>query len=455
MVRSTAPVVNPTALVLGITPPLAGGPSTIESGGEGSNPLNLMYSAREGRGGGGGSSSAPTSRNPRVSKGGAWGEDDFSEAARASRLRTRLSKWERGGAGALADELPLLEASGDGDGSGEGGRPNGVMVVNGGQNVPASVRNTFSSFLSGAFGGGGGLSSLSGRGASDGESGGKFFRTTVLVPNERSKSMEQTYRVARRREINELTMRMGVGAVGGVLGEMEAAFVQQTKVAASEQASEDAAVTTPEAVAAEPAISDDKSEVVASFANSDTPTSADTAPSDALKTDAPSEPTPEPSAAERMWEDWGKRLEGWTTVRQIADRALGNALAASVAPSQSLDSTKVAWQSVHDAWAAQRASREVRRAWLQSTSKGAFKDKDMDEKEDLDELADIETDEIVDRVKRDPDLDQHEQRLLSCIVDSGKNSPHSAYRASPTDIRNRNSHDADVVQSSPSAGTYD
>jgi hypothetical protein len=65
---------------------------------------------------------------------------------------------------------------------------------------------------------------------------------------------------------------------------------------------------------------------------------------------------------------------------------------------------------VHGAWAAQRGARDVRKAWAGGAG----------EKEDVaDDAPAGEADELVERVKSDPDLDQHEQRLLGCIVDAG------------------------------------
>jgi hypothetical protein len=342
--RAAAHVAHPTVLVFGCTPPLAGAGAGIDEP-PAPSIVNLLTAAR----GAGGSGPAP----PRA-RSGAWGEDDAGDAARAARLRVRLRKWERGGTGALADELPALDAE-----EGEPAPPRGMVVLGGaGGGLPGAL----SSLLRGA---GGGRRPVE-------DAGGRFFRSAVLVPRVREAERERACRVARRREINELTMRMGVGAVGGVLSRMEDRPAEETP--AAEGAADDAT------------------------------TAAADAPLDA-----------EPSAAARMWDDWGRRLEAWTTVRQIADRALGAALAGG-APAGVLEPTGVAWGAVHAAWAAQRGARDVRKAWAGGAG----------EKEDVaDDAPAVEADELVERVKSDPDLDQHEQRLLGCIVDAG-GSPISA-----------------------------
>ena len=133
-----------------------------------------------------------------------------------------------------------------------------------------------------------------------------------------------------------------------------------------------------------------------------------------------------------MWESWGQRIEEWAGVKRIADRAVGSVVgditadvAAAKRDKAALDPTFVPWSVVQQAWAAQRASKELRKSWMRETSGKTT----TLEKEDAEELGRAEreaaaVDEVVERVKQDPELDQHEQRLLSCIVDSGMLSPH-------------------------------
>jgi hypothetical protein len=46
---------------------------------------------------------------------------------------------------------------------------------------------------------------------------GKFFRASVILPRSRDQGAERECRMTRRREVNELAMRLGVGGIGGVL----------------------------------------------------------------------------------------------------------------------------------------------------------------------------------------------------------------------------------------------
>src|SRR5258708_28534825 len=98
------------------------------------------------------------------------------------------------------------------------------------------------------------------------EKGARFFRSTVLVPRCRSVADERYIRMSRRREINELTMRMGIGAIGGVV-ESSPAFPESEGIL----------------------------------------------------------PTPEASKSP-MWEEWGNKLESWSNVGKISDKAVGSVI---------------------------------------------------------------------------------------------------------------------------------
>jgi len=171
-----------------------------------------------------------------------------------------------------------------------------------------------------------------------------------------------------RREINELTIRMAVGSIGGLLETRSAASVFS---ATSEPPSEDAG-------------------------------SGDSA------------------NAARMWDDWGNKIEVWTTVKQIGDQAVGHVISSSLPESvgSSLSSIPLSWVDICDAWADQRASHHLRKAWiLLSSNRPAGEDQ---QDTNLDNERDRQVDDIVETVKHDPYLDAHEQRLLGCIVDSGE-----------------------------------
>jgi hypothetical protein len=190
-----------------------------------------------------------------------------------------------------------------------------------------------------------------------------FFRASVLVPGMRLQAEERLCRMSRRREINELAMRMGVGAVGGVLERAEAVEVK-------------------------------------------------------------GEGERQEGSKEDMWDDWSNQFEPWTSVRQIADRAVGSVVS-SVLPQQkklALEPTPVPWTTVHHAWAAQRSAHNLRKSFMRD-SVVKVKQKDAEEEHEDAEGEETEgekVDEVVERVRQDPDLEQHEQRLLSCIVDPGE-----------------------------------
>jgi hypothetical protein len=320
------------AIIFGITPSLA--PPTASS----SNPHGSMHQSQQ-------SSSASGSKSHKSE----WGEDDASDKAREKRLRDRLRTWERSDK-ALLDELPCLSSIGE---AGNGDQRPDILVI-GGPGVMSALPPMLGPGIVRALGSGHDISQPE-----------KFFRTSILVPSIRSPTMERACRVGRRKEINELTMRMGVGAVGGTLRKRNDA------------------IDGPDAVPQDEGDPVRKDEAV-------------------------------------MLEDWGGRIEEWSTVRQIADRAVGSVVAASTlhGPSEksTLDPTDIPWPAICRAWSAQRLSQDMRKAWTKQTTEVT-----PHQEEDVPELvAQEQADEVVERVKQDPDLDPHEHRLLPCIIDPGK-----------------------------------
>ncbi|KAJ7172539.1 hypothetical protein C8R46DRAFT_153853 [Mycena filopes] len=333
--QPTTAITHPVTIIFGMTPSLVPKPSS----GPRASPVRRM-----------------TPQSQRVVAGSKqqeteWSEDEASERAREKRLRDRLRRWEKGDG--LHDQLPKLSHTE------EGGGENGLgFIIIGGSNPMMAQPN----------------------GSGDRDSNDAdplFFRTSVLVPTTRSVVDERTCRVTRRREINELTMRMGVGAIGGVV-EKEAASAVISGT--SQLGEEDAAAP-------------------------------------------PSELPPKKASRHSMWEDWGNRIELWSTVRAVADHAVGSAVAAQAAANSSgkrtLEATPVDWSAIDGAWAAHRAGRNIRKAWMKdvsssSTSKSARETEEDEEESDSDSEPE-EVDEVVDRLKEE-DLDDHEQRLLSCIV---------------------------------------
>jgi len=347
MSRPTSPIANPMTIIFGMTPSLTPPLPQSPSSGSSSSLGHLL------------NRNSPSSQVTSVSKQGKsdWSEDEGAEKAREKRLRYRLRKWERGDA-ALYGEFPKLSTSQDGDSGGEH-RPE-ILIIgspNGISGFPPML--------------GTGIPEGTGNRGPDSEANSLFFRTSILVPSVRSLSEERACRVARRREINELTMRMGVGAVGGVLEKNDAAVEL-----------------------------------------SESPFEIDDSASS-------------PSDHERMWDVWGKTVEVWSNVRQIADRAVGSVIAAHRSSSKpekaTLDSTAVTWLAVHHSWAAHRSAHDRRKMWMKESSPSSKAVREQEE-EDEDEGFEVEreVDEVVERVKNESDLDSHESRLLPCIVDSGE-----------------------------------
>lgn len=293
-----------------------------------------------------------------------WGEEDNAEKAREWRLRDRLRKWERGDK-ALLSEIPKLLVTTPVEDEASPGHPNFVLV--GG---PGGA-NPLTSFLAPLLGGGLRPGQHPETPSSNSSTSSGFLRTSVLVPASRSLLREKTSRVGRRREINELTMRMAIGAVGGLL---------EARTAAS--------VFTPTSEPAQPL----------------------------HERIAPENP---PNAA-KMWDDWGNKITAWTVVKQIADQAVGRVVSSSLRGGEmikpSLSAASVLWDDVCGAWADRRASRDLRKAWMQQSADrsagGGPHEKSWDDERE------VQVDDVVEAVKHDPYLDAHEHRLVGCIVDS-------------------------------------
>ncbi|KAH7915013.1 hypothetical protein BJ138DRAFT_1123072 [Hygrophoropsis aurantiaca] len=347
MPRPSSPVTNPMTIIFGVTPPITP-PSTISSSGSSNQGIvNLMMRRK-----------APSSGTVAPPRAGAldWGEDDSAGREREKRLKERLRKWEKGDAMILAD-MPTLSTKGE-ESDGNNGQRSGVVVLGGPGPSPIGFPPGLESMLG----------APESRGNPDVESTSPFFRSSILVPSVRSLIRESVCRTGRRREINELTMRMGVGAVGGTLEKSD-----HSKHAAMREAG-----------VSLPADSSGKEH-------------------------------------DDMWHEWSNRIEVWEGVKQIADRAVGSVVSA-LEPGQpsGLEPTTVSWSAVHHAWAAKRSSRDVRKSWMKDSTAKISREKDAEEERDEDEdEADASTvDETLESIKQDPDLDQHEQRLLSCIVDT-------------------------------------
>ncbi|EPQ58230.1 AAA-domain-containing protein [Gloeophyllum trabeum ATCC 11539] len=351
--RPTSPVVNPMTIVFGITPPIVPPTSSLSSSGHGGySVMNMLTGGRSS------ASVAPAKSGKTESH-----EDEIADKLREKRLRRRLKKWEKGDA-ALQDELPKLSLQSTDEGEDRGsssGRPE-VVFLNGAGGT--SIQSGLNPFF-----GGGGPSSNKSSGSSDADANSRFFRTSVVVPSVRSLSHERECRISRRRQINELIMRMGVSTVGGILPELEEV----------------------------PQVSEDKVE-----------------PTEEKKEG----PATELSDAAKLWHEWGNRIEIWRDILHVADRAVGAVISenmrAGTLPT-TLDPTPIPWETVFQAWASHRSGHEVRKLWAKESLQKVARE---EEEEVEDEDNDMEADEVVERIKRDNDLDHHERRLLGCIVDS-------------------------------------
>ncbi|KAI8998531.1 AAA-domain-containing protein [Trametes punicea] len=340
--RPSSPVTNPTAIVFGITPSFLVPEPSSSTSSPALQGLNLV-SARS-------MDTQATSSSLKSHK-TEYGEDSSSEKAREKRVQRRLKRWARGS----SEDVPHLHAVNEDNNDNDGSRGRSNVVVLGQEGLSG-----LSPFLGSSF-----SRALAGRSQGTPESGNRlgFFRTSLVFPTLRSLPTEKESRINRRREINQLVMRMAVAQVGGVLGKLD---------------------EIPEANLA------------------------------ALEGDDPDR------AKVQLWEHWGHTVEVWHNVQRIADRAVGSVVAAnqSYLPSnRSLEPTPVPWSAVFDAWAADRSTQEMWKALFSTSPSGKLhRENEDEERAEVEDEADV--DEIIEKLRRNPDLDEHEQRLLGCIVDT-------------------------------------
>ena len=435
--RPSSPVACPMTIVCGVTPPLVGPPSFLlptfpfsMSAAQAPFTSRRRHTARS-------SPIIPNSTiNPYIGMASTqpseWGEDDYATRAREKRLRERLRRWERHGDAALLEDIPRLFAS----------SPLGYPPLSG--SIPSGASQPIAQpapvdfdaprppilLLGGGpppfldmFGSGQGDSDESNSG---GNVPGKFFRASVILPVSRDPGAERECRMNRRKEVNELAMRLGVGAIGGVLEAGAQSAADSTSDEGVDAAEMEQVEKEPE-----PSYGELKAdpEIIGSLAGAEHPPD----------TDALSADLQYPEEHE-MWEDWSTRVEPWSSIRQIADRAVGSVVSSSIISptvpssmasksfSATLEPTSISWSAIHHAWAAQRSSRDLRRAWSKVARVRIPRENQPDDatEDELDALEFEEgeegrfVDEVVEKVKQDEDLDAHEKRLLGCIVDSGK-----------------------------------
>ncbi|KAG9093976.1 hypothetical protein FS749_013354 [Ceratobasidium sp. UAMH 11750] len=118
---------------------------------------------------------------------------------------------------------------------------------------------------------------------------------------------------------------------------------------------------------------------------------------------------------------WDESLLELDTFKDVVDRALKMARLSGQEGEQ--DRILVAWAQLEDAWRAKNLSDEERKAWTSADDSGGKPDDQEKEKEEEEKEKEAEkeeekpqVDEVIEKVKG-ADLDDHEQRLLGCIVD--------------------------------------
>jgi hypothetical protein len=309
--RPSSVVASPTTIIFGLSSPLA--------------PPNSSSSS---------TSSLRSSEGGKSENFDDWNESEAAELAREERFRTKVKKWY-GNTRAVFDECPKLFTKQESRDSSL--KP---IVVIGSPNGPSGFPSSL------------GLPSIRfGMKEPDGDTSSQFFRFSAILPKLISSSQLRDARVNRRREINELIIRMELGSMGGVLESMPPELTLTNAEPGSE--------------------------------TSQTQTS---------------------STLCKMWEKWGNEIEEWENVRAIADRAMGSVMVLQHFSGKklTLEPTLVPWTTLQTAWAA-------RQSWKENV--------DLLIPEDLEDPSKFDgNDKVVEAIKDDPDLDSHERRLISCIV---------------------------------------
>lgn len=438
--RPSSSVACPMTIICGITPPLVGQNSgNIPASSTGAYPVSgshlpgggrRRHTSRPAPSAAHGVSPSAGSQSPSE-----WGEDDHATHARERRLRQRLRRWEHGGDGALLEDVSRLLAANPMGASGtaltqsspfsqSSPSPFAMPPYPSSEADPSRpivlVGSTPLDVTGGGMGGEGEGGDNPAGSAGGAPTFGRFFRASVVLPSVRDVGVERQCRMARRREVNELAMRMGVGGVGGVLEEDTGAIRYSEGAAVEDRVEENDDLRERE----------EKVVSVQSDAKADT-RSGSCAPESNLE-GVPTGTSSQPPEEHEMWADWSTCVEPWSSIRQIADRAVGSVVAAQQPASSplyapGLEPTAVSWSAIHRAWAAQRSSRSLRKAWTKDArvrvprgplhEYGAEEDGEEFDGEEAEEGRERVVDEVVEAIKQDKDLDPHEERLLGCIVD--------------------------------------
>ncbi|KZT60392.1 AAA-domain-containing protein [Calocera cornea HHB12733] len=338
--RPSQPPPNPTVIVFGCTPPLL--PQLHIAPAPPGNTLLGMLMGH----------SRPSSGLVRVE-----GYDEEDVRGREKRLRDRLAGWERNEPLWLSTQLPMFGGSpppstGRANGTGVLAEPYGILLSGGLVGLPQRIGGIgdHSEFVST-----GTSAADDGNGPSDARAAPPYFRALTILPAKRDPALETETRLARRREINMLAMRMAVGAVGGVLPDLELGGQEL-----------------------------EEEELWKEWGKRVEPWS--------------------------VIRGVASRAVGGVVAEQV------QAGAATMSTGSTLEPTPIPWTAVLDAWAAQRVSHSARKAWLDA-ARAASVLLPGEADEPAAPAQEGKEDEVIERVRRADDLEESEQRLLGCIVD--------------------------------------
>ncbi|CAE6490353.1 unnamed protein product [Rhizoctonia solani] len=271
LLRPSNPLPHPTTLILGVSP------SSVSSFSSSPSPappspasgiMNILMGQR------------PRTVMPQYPAKEAAPQHDERE----TRLRERLKRWSR--SGSVLDNLPAFTSQ-------RSANPGstGFMSANGFTSLFGAHPSTAREQANEPNGGGVSV----GTGSRSG-----YFRACGVVPASRDEARERSVRRARRMEINALVVRMALGAVGGkVVGNMISGKPTKSKKE-TEEASKD-------------------------------------------KTDS--------APADKMVDDWSRKLLDWSSARRLADRALAHSILSNLSPSEPIVSDETA--PIHEAAAAE------------------------------------------------------------------------------------------------------
>lgn len=366
MARPTSPVTGPTVIILGSSPPIQEDPPSRSPSRPSSSIMGLLQAA--GR--------IPPPPKPPTNE-LSWSETD--RKSRERRLKERLRKWQKGHEG-LAEEIPPFVPPSNPSGASSSGRRMGMMPeLSLGSNVIAIPFGQSSSE---------GPGSLSSSIVSEG-----YFRVVGLVPRTRDENMERKGRMAYRLKFNSLALKLAVSEAGGDLGGRPVVSI-------------DSVAKTLETT---PTESSDQDPVEANLVAS-------------AKEHHSTQSLP-------FLESCLINIKSWRELRVVADAVVGAALSASAserglqALDSSIDPTPVTWEQVTRSVESTAESNSLRTAWIDGINSPKDTEGASVSGEPSEESVPVpEVDEVLEAVRKDPDLDQHEQRLLGCIVDPGKSS---------------------------------